>query len=99
MQRTGEIRRFEVENLSSPAADRCRYAAKTSRNMSVIEWPTRWDTLRRACELHSATGRWLDGRPNPPKFDIAPPATSDELQQIESALGVALPVSFNDALR
>lgn len=66
--------------------------------MSFKDWPTRWEALGRACSLHSATGRWLEGRPNPPKFDIAAPASSDELQKIESALGVALPVSFSDTL-
>jgi hypothetical protein len=78
--------------------ERRRYASKASGNMSIEEWPTRWDAITRACELHSATGRGSAGQLNPPTFEIAAPATLDEVRRVESVLGVALPLSFRDAL-
>jgi hypothetical protein len=66
--------------------------------MAILDWPTRWDALRSACQHRNATGRWAKGRANPPRFDIDPPAAPADVAAIEESLRQPLPPSFRRVL-
>jgi hypothetical protein len=62
--------------------------------MAISAWPARWDALRHACDDRKAMGRWAEGKGKPPRFDIGPPATERDVNQMETELGCAIPPSL-----
>jgi cell wall assembly regulator SMI1 len=66
--------------------------------MPVEQWPERWRALRSVCEKHMATDRWAEGRSQPPRFRVGPPASEADLVAVERQLGLRLPSSFRRVL-
>lgn len=66
--------------------------------MDVLELAPRWDALRLACQRHGATGRWTEGKSQPPRLNVATPATEVEVAEVERQLGLAIPPSFRRML-
>jgi cell wall assembly regulator SMI1 len=66
--------------------------------MAIEEWTERWNVLRRACERHGATDRWLEGRSRLPRFLVGPPAPEAAVRAAERELGLALPPGFRRVL-
>ncbi len=57
-------------------------------------WPERWEALRRACDVHAATGHWLASSDELPRFEIGPPASMKEVSDMEARLGCQIPRSL-----
>lgn len=66
--------------------------------MPRSDWPARWEALRQACAKSKATGRWETGRKKPPRFQIGPPATEQDVAAIEAILGRPIPLSLRKVL-
>jgi hypothetical protein len=66
--------------------------------MSFSDWPVRWNALQQACKSRNATGRWAKGIGQPPRFEIAPPATERQIEALEAKLGCPIPSSFRKIL-
>ena len=66
--------------------------------MSITQWSTRWSALREACVRHVASGRWLAGRGEPPRFVVKPPADEKRILEIERCLGTRVPASLRSVL-
>lgn len=66
--------------------------------MAIADWDARWKALRAACRYRKATGRWVEGRAHPPRFEINPPATADQVAAVEETIGRPLPLSFRRVL-
>jgi cell wall assembly regulator SMI1 len=66
--------------------------------MAISDWTARWEALRRACENRKATGRWDAGRDKPPRFEVGPPATEQDVAKVEVTLGCAIPSSLRKVL-
>src|SRR5688572_17160633 len=66
--------------------------------MPVRDWRAQWDAVRAAILARAAAER-LPMAEVFPTFEIAPPATEDEVHAVERELGQPIPSSFRRVLR
>lgn len=67
-------------------------------NESMSSWKEQWAELERLLKKAGFTERWLEGAKKPPRFEVDPPATEQEIQQVETQLGVPIPPSLRQVL-
>ena len=67
--------------------------------MPMSEWKRQWATIQNALVKVGATGRWATGADKPPRFEVAPPASENEVREVESELGIEIPHSLRRVLR
>ena len=66
--------------------------------MAMSQWRRKWDSIQQILVARGATGRWAEGIGKPPRFEVHPPASEDEVLAVESILGQQMPQSMRRVL-
>lgn len=65
--------------------------------MAISDWNSHIEAIRGACEQHAATfPPFRNEDRDSPTFDVSPPATLAEIDEIEAALGTSIPSSLRN---
>lgn len=67
--------------------------------MGMSRWRQQWAAIEESLLARGATGRWAKGASKPPRFEVDPPATEEEVSAIEGELGQKLPETMRRVLR
>lgn len=94
-------RRSPLARLPLALAAQCQYVGQTTMEQGTSgydHWTDRWRRLHEACLKRGLTDRWEEGRARPPRFDVGPPATSKEVENVEATIGHRLPSAFREVI-